>query len=492
MSSDIKLRQKGILLHVTSLPSEFGIGGLGREAYDFIDYLKKSEQTYWQILPLNYPGFGDSPYNPISCFAGNPWLLDPVWFYNQGMITRQELDDCKLPGNDKVNYPPVYETKQKLFKAAYRKQHHFHWLQEFSEFMDREQYWLKPLSVFSQLKVHYDGSNWQTWKYEHRFYQDSLFDLLLHTNPENILYPIFLQYFFEKQLSELKQYAVEQGIQIIGDLPLYVALESSDVWSRPDLFELDENGLPLRVAGVPPDAFSETGQLWGNPLYKWDKMQEEDFGWWKNRLKKAFVFADKLRIDHFIGLVNFWAVDVAETSALNGSWIPGPKYAFFDSILQVFPKEAFIAEDLGILTDEVNNLREHYGFPGMIILQFCFQNDQNDILSFPEHKIIYTGTHDNQTTLGWFLTNQKLNKQDNQFLENYLHKIGFLPQHEELTVHNVSKYMIDLAYASPCNISIVPMQDILALDDHARMNIPGTAIGNWNWRMTLPTNSLPC
>jgi 4-alpha-glucanotransferase len=302
-------------------------------------------------------------------------------------------------------------------------------------------------------------------------------------NMENILYPVFLQYLFDKQLSELKQYAVEQDIQIIGDLPLYVSLDSSDVWSHPELFELDEEGHPLRVAGVPPDAFSESGQLWGNPLYLWDKLQEDQFDWWKRRLQKAFTFADKLRLDHFIGLVNYWAVDAQEQDAINGKWLPGPKYSFFDEILKVFPPESFIAEDLGILTDEVNNLRDHYSFPGMIILQFCFEHGNNDILTFPANKIIYTGTHDNQTTRGWFRANQKQKKADNQFMEDYLHRTGFLPGAEKLTEQNVSGLMMKLAQASPCRISITPMQDILKLDDKTRMNIPGTALGNWRWRM---------
>ncbi|MFO7660206.1 MAG: 4-alpha-glucanotransferase [Candidatus Cloacimonadaceae bacterium] len=484
MVNDPIPRQKGVLLHISALPSDYGIGGLGQEAFDFIDYLTKQGFAYWQILPLNYPGYGDSPYNPISSFAGNPFLIDPYHLYELGFVTKQELADARLPNTGKVNFARVYKAKEKLFQAAFHKHNHLFWLKELSDFLDREAYWLRPFAVFSQLKKHHKNKKWQLWNDEFKHYSDQLYDLLLQANPDNILYPVFLQNLFDRQLAELKQYAVQQGIQIIGDLPLYVSLDSSDVWSRQDLFELDENGNPLRVAGVPPDAFSETGQLWGNPLYCWDRMQEEDFDWWKRRLQKSFAFADKLRIDHFIGLVNFWAVDAQEKEAINGVWIKGPGYAFFDSILQVFPRESFIAEDLGILTEEVNNLRENYGFPGMIILQFCFQDGHNDILSFPANKIIYSGTHDNQTTLGWFSLNQKQKKPDNQYLEDYLHRIGILPEEENLTRQNVSRLMTELAHASPCTISIVPMQDILALDDKARMNIPGTALGNWRWRMT--------
>ena len=477
-------RQKGVLLHLSSLPSDFGIGGLGREAYAFVDYLKAQDHDYWQILPLNYPGYGDSPYNPLSSFAGNPYLIDPLLLYEHGFITKQDLDAARLPNNGKVNFAHVYKAKNKLFLKAFHKHDHLHWLKELSEYMEQEAYWLKPFAVFHQLKKHSKNQPWQKWKGEFKHYSEQQFDLLLQANPENNLYPVFLQKLFEKQLTELKRYAVGKGIQIIGDLPLYVSLDSSDVWSRPDLFELNESGNPLRVAGVPPDAFSETGQLWGNPLYRWDRMKEENYEWWKKRLDRSFLFADKLRIDHFIGLVNYWAVDAHEKDAINGSWIKGPGSDFFDSILPFFDRERFIAEDLGILTDEVNNLRDHYGFPGMIILQFCFQDDHNDILSFPENKIIYTGTHDNQTTTGWFLSNQKCKKPDNHFLEAYLHKTGLLPESEKLTTGNVSNLLTQLAQASPCRISIVPMQDILALDDKARMNIPGTALGNWRWRMT--------
>lgn len=484
MYNDVNSRQKGILLHITSLPSAYGIGDLGKAAYDFIDYLTKQGQTYWQILPLNFPGYGDSPYNPISTFAGNPWLIDPVKLYEQGYVTQQEMDEARLPNTGKINFTLVQKSKTKLFLTAFRKHDKLYWLKEMWEFIQAESIWLKPFSVFSQFKKHSGNKAWQQWELQFRVYTEKMYDFLISANAENILYPVFLQYLFDKQLHELKQYAVQRGIQIIGDLPLYVSLYSSDVWSRQDLFELDENGHPIRVAGVPPDAFSETGQLWGNPLYRWDRMQSEHFDWWKRRLRRAFAFADKLRLDHFIGLVNYWAVDSKEPDAMNGSWIDGPKNAFFESILQEFLQESFIAEDLGILTDEVNNLRENYGFPGMIILQFCFQDTHNDILSFPANKIIYTGTHDNQTTLGWFLSNQKNKKPDNQFMEDYLHRIGWLPEQEKLTRKNVSQLMIKLAHASPCQISIVPMQDILALDDKARMNIPGTAIGNWRWRMT--------
>lgn len=484
MNVNTNNRNSGVLLHLTSLPSDYGIGGLGREAFTFIDYLKKHGQAYWQILPLNFPGYGDSPYNSISSFAGNPWLIDPVKLNQLGLISRQDLQKAELPNTGKVDFKKVIKTKQKLFRTAFQAYADDNKTPLLLDYLARESYWLKPFVVFCHLKDKFKGKAWQKWDSTYRFYSDTLFDEIYAQAPDDILYHTFLQYIFDLQLSELKQYAVSKGIKIIGDLPLYVSLDSSDAWSRPDLFELDNDGKPLRVGGVPPDAFSETGQLWGNPLYRWDKMQNDDFDWWKKRLGKALTFADRLRLDHFIGYVNYWAIDAKEDTAINGSWIPGPKQAFFDSILKAFPKESFIAEDLGILTDEVNHIRDSYGFPGMIILQFCFADDHNDILSFPSDRIIFTGTHDNQTTQGWFLSNQKADKPDNLYMEQYLHKVGMLEQSAKLTKQNVSQFMIDLAYSSPCHIAIVPMQDILGLNDKARMNIPGIALGNWHWRIT--------
>ena len=475
--------KSGVLLHLTSLPSDYGIGGLGKEAFNFIDFLKAHGQAYWQILPLNYPGYGDSPYNSISSFAGNPYLIDPEKLYQLGLVSQQDLQKAELPNEGKVDFKAVMKCKQQLFRIAFQSFIKNGRTSDLIDYLEIESEWLKPFTVFCHLKDKFQGLVWQQWDEQHRFYSEVLFDEINTNAPDNILYHVFLQYMFELQLSELKQYAVSNGIEIIGDLPLYVSLDSSDAWSRPDLFELDKDGNPLRVAGVPPDAFSETGQLWGNPLYRWDIIQNDNFDWWKKRLKKALVFADRLRLDHFIGYVNFWAIDAKEKSAVNGKWLPGPKIAFFDSMLQTYPQETIIAEDLGILTDEINNLRDSYGFPGMIILQFCWQDDKNDILCFPRDRIIYTGTHDNQTTNGWFSSNLKNKKPDIDYFQSYLHKVGFLDSNEKVTSQNASHYMMQLAYASPCHIAIVPMQDILGLDDSARMNIPGVALGNWQWRI---------
>ncbi len=487
MTNNPNHRAQGILLHITALPSEYGIGDLGASARAFIDYLAASGYQSWQILPLNFPGYGDSPYNPLSSFAGSPFLIDPDQLLTDGLVTTKELDKARLVNTGKVEFRKVYTKKLKLLRNAYIKFRSREKTSILTDFLEQERYWLKPFICFSYLKEVYKNQPWQKWKPRHLFYSDTLFQSLYNEVPDCLLFHVFLQYCFEHQLRQLKSYAESKNIRIIGDLPLYVALDSCDVWSHPELFELDDKGFPLRVAGVPPDAFSQTGQLWGNPLYNWDKMQQDGFDWWKRRLSKAFAFADVIRLDHFIGLVNYWAVPAGYPDAMQGEWLPGPQHLFFDSILRVFPPERFIAEDLGILTDEVNSLRDSYGFPGMIILQFCFQHEHNDVLSFPENKIIYTGTHDNQTCVGWYLSNRMAGKQDNQHLESYLHRIGFLADSEPLTEHNVAPLLTRLAQASPCRLCIIPIQDILALDDQARFNIPGTALGNWRWRLlSLP------
>jgi 4-alpha-glucanotransferase len=486
MSVDSSYKQTGVLLHITSLPSDFGIGDLGKEAYRFIDYLADNKHTYWQVLPLNYPGFGDSPYNAISTFAGNPLLIDPVKLFEQGFLSKSDLGFAKLPNQGSVDFKNTAITKDRLFRNAYQKFKNSEEFENLYLYLHQESYWLKAFSVFSYYKDMYKTANWQSWKTKQKFYTEGMFNHLFETNKDDLMYYMFLQYVFDTQLNDLKAYAAHKGIKIIGDMPIYVSHDSCDVWSNPHLFELDESGKSLLVSGVPPDAFSDSGQLWGNPLYRWDNMQADDYNWWKQRLKKVFKYADRLRLDHFIGYVNYWVVNADDDTAVNGKWVDGPKRAFFDTIIQEFPKESFIAEDLGILTDEVNNIRDDYGFPGMIILQFCFQDDKNDVLSFPKDRIIFTGTHDNHTTRGWFLENQNLSNNNNDFMESYLHKVGMLKTSEKLAEHNVSELMIKLALASPCHIAIIPMQDILGLDDRTRMNIPGEAEGNWKWRI-IPT-----
>lgn len=484
-------KERGILLHITSLPGEFGIGGLGKEARDFVDYLAKTNNQYWQILPLNYPGYGFSPYNAISSFAGNPYLIDPNGLKDMGLVTGNELRAAKIPNPGKTDFPTLIKTKDRLFQLAYKQFIATNGREILHAYIKTESYWLPAFMAFCLLREQYQAIPWQKWKPEHRFYTEQLYQELLHTYPEKLYYSAFLQYIFDQQLSAVKRYATDKGIKIIGDLPLYVSLESSDTWSHPEMFELDADGYPTQVAGVPPDAFSQTGQLWGNPLYRWELMKQDGFDWWKRRLTKAFVFADKLRLDHFIGYVNFWAIQASETTAINGNWCAGPKADFFDAMLSHFSQDRIIAEDLGILTDEINAMRDHYGFPGMIILQFCFEHEHNDILAFPADRIIYTGTHDNQTTAGWFIANLDTNPSANAILEAYLHKKAFLPETQPLTADNVSGMMIRLALASPCHIAIIPMQDVLALDDSARMNIPGIAEGNWIWRMTdMDTHTL--
>jgi 4-alpha-glucanotransferase len=399
------------------------------------------------------------------------------------LVSADDLKHAVLPNTDQVNFALMMKTKHKLFRKAFKQFMKLDRTQELLDYLVQESYWLKPFVAYCHYTEEYKGLAWQEWEHRHRFYNEQLFESLFQSELNEVLYYIFLQYIFDNQLAELKSYAVDQEILIIGDLPIYVALNSADTWSRPDLFELDKEGNPVLVAGVPPDAFCEGGQLWGNPLYRWEVMHADNFDWMKRRIRRALAFADRLRLDHFIGYVNYWAIPAKDKTAINGEWLPGPREKFFNSLLQTFPREAIIAEDLGILTEEVNNLRDGYGFPGMIILQFCFQDDCNDILNFPEDRIIYTGTHDNDTTNGWFSSNLEEGKPDNEHFQSYLYNKSFMHIKEQVTAKNAACYMMELAYASPCHIAIVPMQDILCLDGTTRMNIPGTAEGNWRWRL---------
>jgi len=474
-------RSAGILLHISSLPSDFGIGSVGEEAHTWVDYLAGQGFRYWQILPCNYPGYGDSPYNPVSSFAGSPWLIDPKGLYQMGLLTAADLQQASIPPSDKIDYQTVYQKKTQLHKAALQAYLRQEYIDELRAYMETEAGWLKPFMAFCLLKDTCKAKKWQVWSDNN--YSDALFERLLQQHQEHMLLYAFQQMLFDRQMSELKDYAGSRGIRIIGDLPLYVSLFSSDVWSRPELFELDGQGHPIRVAGVPPDAFSSTGQLWGNPLYRWDVMQQDGYDWWIKRLERSFRFCHSLRLDHFIGYTNYWAVPAGEKDASQGNWIPGPQASFFDAVVQRFETTSFIAEDLGILTDEVNALRDAYALPGMIILQFCFADAHNDILAFPVNKVIYTGTHDNHTTRGWFKANKAQAKPDNALLGQYLVNIPYINDLAVLTARNAAEWMVRLALASPCHLCIIPYQDILNLDDRARINIPGTPTGNWEWQL---------
>ncbi|MEH1891797.1 MAG: 4-alpha-glucanotransferase [Nostoc sp.] len=470
-------RSSGILLHPTSFPSRFGIGDLGLEAYRFIDFLKESHQQYWQVLPLGPTAYGNSPYMCYSAMAGNPLLISPEKLRDEGLLT--EEDFANLPGfpEEKVDFKEVVSVKIGLLKKAYE---HFRanatpiLQKEFEGFCDSKAYWLDNYALFMALKDANENANWHTWPSELVKRDPQAMEQVQERLNEEIFYYKFVQFEFFRQWSELKSYANMRGIDIIGDIPIYVAHDSADVWAHPNIFCLDEQtGAAAQMAGVPPDYFSATGQLWGNPVYNWEELQKQDFKWWVQRFEAMLDYVDIIRIDHFRGFEAYWAVPQGEETAMNGKWVEAPGDAFFEVIRQKLGKLPVLAEDLGVITPGVEALRDKYEFPGMKILQFAFSADAaNPFLPFnyPRNSVVYTGTHDNDTTLGWFDT---ASDEEKQKLLLYLGSISPEGIHWDL---------IRLALSSIANQAIIPLQDILGLGNQARMNFPSIPEGNWEWR----------
>ncbi len=474
------MKGRGVLLHLSSLPTDYGIGDLGPVAFEFVDWLKIQGYNLWQILPINYCGYGNSPYNPLSSYAAFPYLISPECLYEDGLISKKDLIAAQLPRSNQVVYEAVYRAKDELFSIAVENYLKLH---DIEDFIAAEADWIKPFMTFHTLSELYHSTAWFRWDEAHKHYSVDLYREMYRNYPDHMKSVAVLQAIFCSQFEALKKYIKEAGISLIGDIPLYVAYESADVWANQEIFSLDKSGERVQVAGVPPDAFSDEGQLWGNPVYRWDRMEDDNFQWFRNRLLKALSFYDYLRLDHFIGYVNYWSIPAGEVTAINGGWIEAKPERFFASLVEQCGAEKFIAEDLGVLTPEVCAYRDRYGFPGMIILQFCFDDRVPDIASFPANKIIFSGTHDNQTTRGWFETYVMERPQVLANLEQYLMQSGLITKTEELSADSVSSMIVRIAEASPCETSIIPMQDLLGLADEARMNIPGTALGNWQWRM---------
>jgi 4-alpha-glucanotransferase len=470
-------RSSGILLHPTSFPSRFGIGDLGLEAYRFIDFLKESHQQYWQVLPLGPTGYGNSPYMCYSAMAGNPLLISPEKLLDEGLLA--EEDFANLPGfpAEKVNFDQVVVVKNELLKKAsenFKTKATPIQQKGFEGFCDSKAYWLDNYALFMAIKDSQNGGSWHTWEPELAKRTPEAIDQAQKHLTTEIFYYKFIQYEFFRQWSELKTYANMRGIDIIGDIPIYVAHDSADVWANPDIFALDEEtGEVAQMAGVPPDYFSATGQLWGNPVYNWEELQKQEFKWWVQRFEAMLDYVDIIRIDHFRGFEAYWAVPHGEETAINGEWIEAPGDAFFETIKQKLGKLPILAEDLGIITPEVEALRDKYEFPGMKILQFAFGSDPaNPFLPFnyPRNAVVYTGTHDNDTTIGWYNTATDWEKRN---LWLYLGCISPEGIHWDL---------IRLALSAIANQAIIPLQDVLGLGNEARMNFPSTAEGNWEWR----------
>ncbi|QMS89900.1 4-alpha-glucanotransferase [Nostoc edaphicum CCNP1411] len=470
-------RSSGILLHPTSFPSRFGVGDLGLEAYRFIDFLKDSHQQYWQVLPLGPTGYGNSPYMCYSAMAGNPLLISPEKLLEEGLLS--EEDFANLPGfpGEKVNFDQVVPIKIGLLKKAcenFRVNATPIQQKEFAGFCDSKAYWLDNYALFMALKDAHNGASWHIWETEFVKREPEALAQVERRLNGDIFYYKFVQFEFFRQWSDLKSYANMRGIDIIGDIPIYVAHDSADVWAHPDIFCLDEEtGEAAQMAGVPPDYFSATGQLWGNPVYNWEELQKQDFKWWVQRFEAMLDYVDIIRIDHFRGFEAYWSVPKGEETAMNGEWVEAPGDAFFEAIKQKLGKLPVLAEDLGVITPEVEALRDKYEFPGMKVLQFAFGSDPgNPFLPFnyPRNAVVYTGTHDNDTTVGWF---NSANDNEKHNLWLYLGCISS---------EGIQWDLIRLALSSIANQAIIPLQDVLGLGNEARMNFPSVAEGNWEWR----------
>lgn len=460
-------------MHPTSLPSPFGIGDFGSSAFEFVDFLVDAGQTYWQMLPLGPTGFGDSPYQCYSAFAGNTSLISPEALVEEGFIEREEIDQTFDFPEDRVDYGKVYDWKNRILRSTFdgfrggKKT-----VDDFDRFTETEAFWLDDYALFRSIRSAQQDKPWYEWDEPLKFRDEKGLKEVRENLETEILAQKFYQFLFFRQWSKLKQYANDRGIKIIGDLPIYVALDSSDVWCNRPLFKLRKNGLPKVVAGVPPDYFSATGQLWGNPIYDWERMRADEFGWWTARLRSALTLFDITRIDHFIGFVRCWEVPGANKTAAKGKWAEVPGRDVFEAFSRALGELPLIAEDLGAMTPEVEELRDALSIPGMKILQYAFSDPKNGYLphNYDRNCVAYTGTHDNDTTVGWF---QAASETEREFCKKYLKTNGA----------SIHWDFIRGIFASVADTAIVPMQDVLGLDNSARMNLPASTSGNWDWRL---------
>lgn len=468
-------RSSGILLHITSLPGNYGIGTMGKEAYRFVDFLVESGQKIWQILPLGHTGYGDSPYQCYSAFAGNPLLIDLDKLTDEGLLKKDDLPVNLYFDDENVDYGKVHDTKYPLLRKAYenfKDQKNKLRKIRFASFCQNHSKWIEDYAFFMALKKHFKGVAWTDWEDDIKLKKQSSLDYYKEQLKDDINYYRFIQFLFFQQWLELKAYANLNGIQVIGDIPLYVAFDSSDAWANPEIFDFDERMNPVNVAGVPPDYFSETGQLWGNPLYNWKQLKQTGYQWWIDRVEANFTLYDVLRIDHFRGLAAYWAVPFGEKTAINGRWIEAPGGEMLQAVFDALGQMPIIAEDLGVITPDVVELRTRFGLPGMKILQFAFDSgEENDFMphTFDKNCVVYTGTHDNDTTLGQY----KQSKDSDKLLMN-----DYFGVNEK----DPAWSFIRLAWASVGDVAIAPLQDVLRLDTQARMNFPGKASGYWKWR----------
>jgi len=475
----MRKRGSGVLLHITSLPSPFGIGDLGPWARRFADFLARSKQSYWQILPLNYTegDFANSPYHSVSAFAGNPLLISPELLVQEGLLAETDLEPITNWPSGEIDYNAVIPYKKKLLASAYqsfrkRKQRY-----EYEKFCAENSWWLDDFSLFAALKQHLKGLTWNQWPAEIRDRDPKRLDSLKKEHEERIQYEKFLQFVFIQQWLSLKKYCNNRGISIIGDLPIYVVYDSVDLWVNPELFKLDQQKRPYVVAGVPPDYYSETGQLWGNPVYRWDVLKKTGYDWWVKRITYNLSLFDFLRIDHFRGLVAYWEIPAGEKNAVKGKWVEVPVVDFFNRLSKLNPSLPLIAEDLGYITPQVREIMQLFDLPGMKVLLFAFGDDLSTNPYLPHNivkkSIVYTGTHDNNTVRGWF--EKEATPEIRRRVFDYLGR--------EVPAENIHWELIRLAMMSVANLAIIPMQDILGLGEEARMNDPAGSDKNWKWRL---------
>lgn len=475
-------RSSGLLLPVFSLPGRFGIGDLGPAAFEFVDFLAQAGQTIWQVLPLSPTARGHSPYSSYSAFAGNALLISPEQLHRDGLLSSAELADAEADdaSSDRVNYTHADHVKERMLRRAFnafQQQGHAELHDRFEAFRAAHSHWLHDACLYEASARHHRELDWSLWNPSLVRRDTGALNELEQALGDEIRYSEFVQFLFQQQWQDVKDYANQHNIRIYGDMPIFVAYESADVWMNQHLFSLDENARPDCVAGVPPDYFSSTGQKWGNPLYRWDRLRESGYAWWIDRMRHALNHFDLLRLDHFRGFESYWAIPAEADNAICGEWREGPRDDFFHKAADALGELPIVAEDLGLITDEVHWLRDRLGFPGMRVLQFGFEHEHDGYHRpdcYPEHSVAYTGTHDNDTTMGWFQS--RFSQERSHLIKRFLNG-GDAEIHWDL---------IDAVLHSASDTAIIPLQDVAALDSSARMNTPGVPDGNWSWRCESP------
>ena len=469
-------RGAGILMPVSSLPSPYGIGTFGKSAFEFVDSLVCAQQKYWQVLPLGPTSFGDSPYASFSAFAGNPYFIDLDILIEEGLLTKEYVQSFRWNMEEQyVDYGLIYNSRFTVLKEAYKNSNHKN-TNEYKQFLKENGFWLDGYCLYSACKKKFDYMSWQEWDEDIKYRETDALEKYNNDLADDIDFYRFIQYKFSQQWSQLKEYANENGVEIIGDIPLYVAMDSSDVWQNPQVFQLDEDLMPKKVAGVPPDAFSETGQRWGNPLYDWKALEKDDFFWWRKRMEHSANLYDVIRIDRFIGMVKYYSIPTEDEDARNGKWNKGPGMKLIRAINESIGDKRIIAEDLGVKMPEVIEVLEKSGYPGMKVLEFAFDgNRKNDHLPYNwiPNMVAYGGTHDNDTLVGYFTGLQSW-------------ELGYIREYMECrngSIDDLVDKVFKTAYESVANLVIFQMQDVLKVGNIGRMNLPSSMGTNWRWRM---------